>query len=828
MDLVRDANRALDVAGNRHVAAIHGRLMDWLSVAEQSLCELRSCNTKMWFGRREMAMSVTLVVLTAAVYSQVVDFDFVVWDDNLYVYENPPVRAGLTADGLCWALTASHASNWHPLTWLSHMLDVQLAGVEQGVWLHHATSVLFHLANTVLLFVVLRLATTAGLPGGSLQRSRRDHAESGHKKNRTKQKPKTVPTKGDRPTSGLFHLSESMSFWAAAWVAAMFALHPLHVESVAWIAERKDVLSTFFGLLTILAYVVYARRAFSWTTYLPILMLYALGLLSKPILVTWPLLLLLLDFWPLRRVATGIEDFRKCGLLRTRIVVEKIPLLALAMASSVVTFFVQWQSGAVRTWDEMPIGYRVANSLLTYVVYLRQTFWPVDLAFFYPIDIHQRPMLGLQVAGAGLLLALLTGISVWQRRNRPYLVVGWFWFLITLLPVIGLVQVGGQMHADRYMYIPQIGLLLIVAWLTAEFATSTAGQKAIGTIAIGSVVICSVLTWRQVGTWQNNTTLASHALAVTQRNALAHYIMGVSLRRADQPDAAMKSFREAIRLNPRDTFAAHDLAVILFQRGNLDEAFRFFQETVKRDPSFARGFEGLAAVEERRGNYQQALPYARRAAELDPDDFQFQLNLAIVMEKQGDWEGAAEQYKRALTRHPVSETANAKLASGYLRLAAAHTHLNQLAATERDLRKALTLDPRNANVHSQLGLLASQRGKPREAIDHCRRALQIDSQEFEATNTLAWLLATQRDPAIRNGEEAVRLMEPLCKGLAAPPAALLDTLAASYAAVGRFEEAVATAGRALQIAESSGDNAMAEEVGGRLKQYRRREAIYEG
>jgi len=578
-----------------------------------------------------------------------------------------------------------------------------------------------------------------------------------------------------------------------AWVAAMFALHPLHVESVAWIAERKDVLSTFFGLLTIMAYIVYARRPFSWAAYLPVLVLFALGLMSKPMLVTWPLLLLLLDYWPLRRIATVAEDIRKVGWLRARVVVEKIPLVALALASSMVTFLVQRQGGSVRTWDEMPIGYRVANSLLSYGAYIRQTLWPVDLAFFYPIDIHQRKMLGLDVATVAVLLVAITGVVVWQWRRRPYLVVGWLWFLGTLVPVIGLVQVGGQMRADRYMYIPQIGLLLMTAWLLAGMATTNARRKVIATLAVMSVVTCSALTWRQVGTWRNNATLASHALAVTDGNALANYLMGVSLQKADQPDDAETYFREALLLNSRDAFAAHDLAILLFQRGELDEAFRYFEETVKRDPSFARGFAGLAAVEGQRGNLQQALTYARQAAELEPADFHLQMNLAIVLEKLGHWEEAAKQYDIALRIRVISETAKGELASGYLRLAAIEVHLNQLPAAEQALRKAI----------------------------------QIDPGQIEAINTLAWLLATQRDPSFRDGEEAVRMMEPLCQQLAAPSAALLDTLAATYAAVGRFEDAVATANRALRAAETTADKAMAKDIRQRLEQYARRNAIYE-
>ncbi len=786
---------------------------------------------KMSFGRRDVVVSVALALLTVVIYSQVVHHDFVDWDDNAYVYENPQIRGGLTASSIRWALTASHSWNWHPLTWMSHMLDVELAGFQEGVWLHHVTSVLFHLTNTVLLFAVIRLATASRLQEKPVPGEHGAHTKMGHKegrpKKRAKQKSDAALTIDARQPARVLRLSETASFWAAAWVAAIFAVHPLHVESVAWIAERKDVLSTFFGLLAILAYVLYARRAFSWLAYLPVPILLALGLMSKPMLVTLPLLLLLLDFWPLGRIDIATGAYFAKGWFRRRVVLEKIPLLVLVLASSVVTFVIQREGGAMRSLGEMPIGYRMANPILSYAVYIRQTIWPVDLAFFYPMDIHQRPMFGMQVALSALVLVAITGVSVWQWRRRPYLVVGWLWYLISLVPVIGLVQVGAQRHADRYMYIPQIGLLVMVAWLLAEFATTASRRQWIGAVAAVSVVSCSALTWGQVATWQNSETLALHALAVTKDNSVANCVMGTALQKADRP-AAATYFREAIRLNPRDTYANHDLALILLQQNKLDEAFRYFKVAVKLDPSFSRGFGGLAAVEGRRGNVQNALTYARQAAELGPAEFELQMNLAIVLQELGHWKQAARQYEVALKRSPTSDSPNRDLANGYLRLAAVRAHLNQLRAAEQALRKALPLDPRNADVHAQLGLLAFQQQKPRQAVAHCRKALQIDSRQIDALNTLAWLLATQRDPKIRNGKEAVRLMESLCKQLATPSAPVLDTLAATYAAVGRFEEAVATAKRALQATETSGEKELAKGIRDRLKAYDRREAILEG
>lgn len=782
----------------------------------------------MSLGRRDLLVGAGLVLLTGVVYSQVFNHGFVGWDDNAYVYENPHVRDGLTASGVRWAFTSSHSSNWHPLTWMSHMLDVELAGVEPGVWLHHATSVLFHILNTLLLFVVLRVAT---IPVSKLvppQQLPTGKQKAGRKAKRSKGKP-NPPQTVERVEFGYqSELSSTATFWAAAWVVAMFALHPLHVESVAWISERKDVLSTFFGLLTILAYVLYVRRPFSWARYLPVPVLLALGLLCKPMLVTWPVLLLLLDYWPLGRIATAKQQLGQGGWLRSRLVLEKVPLVILVLVSAAVTFLVQQQGGSVRSWGEMSLGYRIANSSLAYVMYLWQTLWPVGLAFFYPIDVHQRPMLGLQVTVAVLVLAAITILSVWQRQRRPFLVVGWLWFVVSLVPVIGLVQVGGQMRADRYMYIPQIGLLVMLAWLFAQFAINSSRKQVVASFAIFSVLISCGLTWRQVGTWKDNATLASQALAVTEHNAVANYLMGVSLQISSEPEQAIPYFREAVRLNPLDVFAAHDLAVMLFQQNALDEAAQYFRQTIEINPVFAQGFSGLSAVEEARGDNAQALEYAQKAVELEPENFNFQMNLATMFEKLQQWEQAAKRYEVAVTKPSLSESANRDRAHGYLRLAMIRMQLDELDAAEIALNKAASLDPTNASVYSQLGSLALQRGKPREAVAHCRKALQIDRQQFDAVNTLAWLMATQSDPSIRDGEQAVSLIEPVCQLLDAPPAALLDTLAATYAAAGRFEEAVATAQRALATAEKSGDTELVKEIRDRMNRYRHGEAISEG
>ena len=479
--------------------------------------------------RRSAVIVLALVALVAVVYGQVGRFGFVNFDDGRYVYQNPHVRAGLTWDGVRWAFTALDASNWHPLTWLSHMLDVQLFGVEPGR--HHLVNVLLHAVDTVLLFVLLQTATCR--PGRS------------------------------------------------AVVAALFAAHPLHVESVAWIAERKDVLSTAFGLLAILAYVRWTRRR-STGGYLLIAAAFVSSLLSKPMLVTLPLLLLLLDVWPLRRLSLQSTSTAAVGPL----VNEKVPLLAISIAASVVTYMAQAGGGAVSSTAALPVGTRVENALISYVRYLAMMIWPAGLAVGYPHPGWSPDgIVGWKVAAAASLLAVVTAAVVVQAGRRPYLLVGWLWYLVTLAPVIGVVQIGLQGLADRYTYVPLVGIFLALTWTVADLAGSSRGARyALGGAAILSIAISGALARRQASFWRDSVTLFQHAVDVEPDDALAWRNLGVAYHDLKQDQRAVAALKQSVRLMPYDVHAWTDLAVAFSAVGQPADAAECFGKALEMNP----------------------------------------------------------------------------------------------------------------------------------------------------------------------------------------------------------------------------------------------------
>src|SRR5438093_6782835 len=444
------------------------------------------------FGRTEIAIATALAIVTLAIYAQVVGHHFITLDDPTYIQENPMVNRGITGAGLAWAFTTFHATNWHPLTWISHMIDCQLFGMNAGR--HLLVNALIHATNTLLVFWFL-LRTT--------------HAR-----------------------------------WPSALVAALFALHPLHVESVAWVSERKDTLSTFFGLLSVIAYVGYAKAP-SISRYAWVAITLALGLLAKPMLVTWPFVMLLLDYWPLGRLAGPIAKEHRRGASHgeaapgiASLVWEKLPLFALVAASAIITFVAQSHGGAVRTFTDPPVGLRLSNALVPYANYLMLTFWPNDLAVYYPFPGTAIP--AWQVIGAALLLIGITAFCFFQsRKHSGYLIVGWLWFLGTLVPVIGLVQFGGQTMADRYFYIPSIGLLIAIVFGLADIAERRRVAPWLSAAIAGVVLlVLATLTNAQIHCWRNNFTLFEHALAVAPSTPAVEDSLGYALQRSGRLDEA--------------------------------------------------------------------------------------------------------------------------------------------------------------------------------------------------------------------------------------------------------------------------------------------------
>ena len=483
-----------------------------------------------------------LFVATVLLYAQTFAFGFIGYDDPLYV-DHPRVQNGLTLANARWAFTPGpgRASNYHPVTWLSHMLDLSLAGRRPGF--HHAHNVVLHALAAVALLVALHRMT------------------------------------GD--------------VWRPAVVAALFAWHPLHVQSVAWIAERKDVLSGLFFSLTLLAYAAYARTP-TTGRYAVVLTLAALAMLAKPMLVTLPFVLLLLDAWPLRRVATGTS--------RSRLVLEKLPLLALAVAVSVLTVLAQGQGGAIRTTENVPLAVRLANVPVSYVRYLLKTLWPIDLAVFYPYRVWPAAV----VAASTLVLLIITAMAAWPWRRRPYLIVGWLIFLGMLVPVIGLVQVGEQSIADRYTHLPLIGLFVVVCYVVPP-------RKSVGVVAAIALLACAAVTVYQVRFWRDDLTLFRRALETTDGNYLAHGYVGKALAPVHPADA-MVHYDRALELKPRYFEVHYNRANLLLAAGRLDDAIAGYRRAVEINPDFPEAWQNLAAAYARKGDFETAREYLKRAA----------------------------------------------------------------------------------------------------------------------------------------------------------------------------------------------------------------------
>ena len=546
--------------------------------------------------RLPLRISLGLIVAVAIAFSPVLICDFIVLDDYLYVVANPHVRSGLSWTNFVWAWTAYHAYYWHPLTWLSHMLDCQLFGLNARG--HHLVNLLFHLANTAGLFVVLRRMT------------------------------------GD--------------LWRPALAAALFGLHPLRVESVAWIAERKDVLSTFLAILTLGAYTAYAARP-GVGRYLAVLLFFALGLLAKPMLVTLPFALLLLDYWPLRScpispaTPNDTPTFARAGW--GWLVAEKVPLLALTLVISVLTLRTQGQ--AMMSAEALPLGVRLDNAVASYAAYLRKTVWPTDLAAFY-----QHPLGGLpsaQVLAAAAVLVALTILALALGRRRPAVIVGWLWFLGTLVPVSGLAQAGGQAMADRFSYLPHIGLFMAVVWAIPEWPAARAWIGAAALLVLGAYI---VLTWRQALTWRNDETLWQQAFRVADGPAV-HRIWANTLYSTGRVDRAEEEYRAALRLQPDFTPALLDLGDCQLHRGEIDPALGTFVMGTAVAPRSSAMHSGLGRVWICKGRIDRAIAAFREACRLRPDIAEYHYNLAAALARSGDASEAQREYEEGRRLNPA-------------------------------------------------------------------------------------------------------------------------------------------------------------------------------
>lgn len=685
---------------------------------------------------------VALVLAIVACYARVGSQSFVMWDDPGYAAERRIVHEGLTAESIAWAFTTFAEANWHPLTWLSLMLDVQLWGVNAGAmkW----TNVAIHAASTLLLLWFLVSAT------------------------------------GSR--------------WRSVIVTALFALHPLRVESVAWVSERKDVLSACLGLLALCAYVQYARRP-SIGRMAAVAGCYALSLLAKPTLVTFPCLLLLLDVWPLRRwqlpwmSSSGASDGTSESPFAARslkeLITEKIPLLVLTAASCVVTYEAQALGGAVNSFEQVGLGVRFANAFAAVGRYLSKTFWPVDLAFFYP---HAMRIEWPVVIASAAVMVAITAAAIAIRRRSPALLVGWLWFLGTLVPVVGIVQVGGQSMADRYTYIPSIGLLIALVWIVPAQASKSKLPTGVGAGVLAAVVALALAwqTTRQVRHWDGNHALFEHAIRVTKDNYIGHLNLGGTLVLEKKYDQAIEQFREVVRIRPGNAMGYHaygralaDLgrddeaiamyrtalsirpnygdalcnsAPVLERAGFVEEAMRNLQQAVRVDPENATFQRALGMAYVKRGDVAKAIPPLLKSAELDPNDAGTLNNLGVALNQAGRVKDALPFLKRAVELRP-------KDVSNRENLTVVLVGTGDFSGASEQLRAVLAMTKDSVELRSKLAFVLARAGRTAEAAEHLEKAIELSPSEASLRNELGKVLAQSGriDDAVKSFEEAVRL-----------------------------------------------------------------------
>jgi len=555
----------------------------------------------------EFLICISLVVSILLVFWDVTHHDFIIFDDDEYIYENQHVQDGLTKKGITWAFTSFHSNNWHPLTWIVHMLDCQFFGLRAGM--HHLTSLFFHMANTLLLFLLFRKMT------GNL--------------------------------------------WSSAFMSALFAFHPAHVESIAWASEKKDMVSTLFWVLTMWAYMGYTKSP-GILRYVLVSALFAAGLLAKPMLVTLPFVLLLLDYWPLNRFNPVVQpNGGKMPFAASRafqLILEKVPLFFIAAASSLITYLAQKEGGVVKTFEAVSLQTRISNGVVSYIRYVWKMIWPDNLAVLYPYP-ENTPL--WQVLTAALLLVAVSCFFIRLARRYDYLAVGWLWFLGTLFPVIGLVQVGAQAMADRYTYIPFIGLFIIIAWgipgLLGEWKYR---RKVLGSVAGILILACMIGSWIQMGHWKDSYTLYSHTARVTSKNyAILNNLGNILVRQRNYKEAA-DWYREALQARPKSEKAHLNLGIALDKQGKFDQSIYYFSKALQLKPDDAKAHFHLGLTLFRIGKVEGAVEHLNEAIRLSPDDSKVYFHLGHLYLEQGNDDKAGTYFREALQRDPENDRAH--------------------------------------------------------------------------------------------------------------------------------------------------------------------------
>ncbi len=719
---------------------------------------------------------VFLAAIVWVVFGQTLHHEFVNYDDNIHVYDNPAVKSGLTLKSISWAFQFSQKDYWHPLDFLSHMLDCQLYGLAPAG--HHLTNVLLHATVAILLFLVLRQMT------------------------------------GLRPDKGVgAAVPPAGALWRSAFVAAVFAIHPLRVESVAWVSERKDVLSGLFFMLTLWAYTRYAQGRSSvesressagssslafdprlWTlNYCLVLLFFAFGLMSKPTLMTLPFVLLLLDYWPLKRFvplaaagdASGTQSagWRSYRPVVIRLMAEKLPLFMLSAAACVQAAI--GNSPAFEINKSLPILLRISNAMVSYVAYIWQMVWPVRLAVVYPFPVEGLP-LG-EVIGAVILLVLISAVLFNLRQRHPCYLVGWLWYLGMLVPVIGFIQAGDIARADRYTYLPQIGLYLLLTWAAADLCAGWRHRRVVlgglATVILAALIFCARA---QTSYWRNSELLWTHTLACTSGNFVGHNNLGYALFQQGKVDEAMIHYQKALEIKPDYAEAHSNLGNVLFQKGSVDEAIAHCQKALEIKPDFAEAHNNLANALFQKGRVDEAIAHYQTVLQIKPDYAETYNNLGNVLLQKGRVDEAVAQYQQALQ-----------------------------------------IDPNCAEAHINLGNVLLQKGRVDEAITHFQKVLQIKPDSVAVLNNLAWLLATCPDAHARDGVQAVKYAGRACELTHYGATPLVGTLAAAYAEAGRYDDAVATAQKACALAAAAGEQDLLERNRKLLALYRAHQPYHE-
>lgn len=810
---------------------------------------------------------IAIIIATLAAYWPMRSNGFVEFDDAVYITNNPNITGGITPQSFTWAFTKSYASNWHPLTWLSHMLDYRLFGLNPLG--HHLVGLLIHILNALLLFWIMYALTG--------------------------------------------------SIWPGAFVAAVFALHPLQVESVAWAAERKNLLGGLFWLLTMAAYIRYAKRP-GLGRYILVFIVFALAIMAKPMVVTLPFALLLLDYWPLERLKLGhsadtpaLNETNQQKKSVLWLITEKIPMLALSAFSCVMTIIAQKSEGSVIALERIPLNYRIANVFTSYIRYIGKLFWPNRLPIYYS-DPNVN-LLDFKVIACAVLLILITAISVYTARRRKYVIVGWLWYIGTLVPMIGLVQVGLQAMANRYMYISILGLLIIIAWLVKDIVVKWPRLKIVVIILAAAALTSSVIiTYNQVKHWKNAITLFGYALEVTNDNALAENNYGCALSEAGRFDEAELHFKKAIQILPTFADTYDNLGKIYLKQRKPEQALDYFNEVLKYNNNSAEAHFKLAVALGMQNKYNEAIKHLRKALEINPslpeihntlgmalvavgktdeavsqfeqdlkqneNSIEAQYNMAVALGIQNKYSEAIKHLDIVLKLNPDyadarNRMALALLASGrpgeavthlyrllqqsgdsaeiHFKLAMAFSMLKQYDEAIKHFIQVLGLDPNYPEVHNKMGLALLGAGRTNEAVTQLTEALQtsknpsevyynlgtaysllkkhdlaiqnltkaveLNPNNISALNNLAWALATIGDEFIKD-PKAIDYARHACEITGYSQPNLLDTLAASYAAAGRFDQAVKTAQKAIDLAKIEGQNELAGEIQQRLELYK--------